>query len=235
MITELASLWPELKIVHGKPRHSQSQGSVERANQDIENMLAVWMKDNKTTQWAQGLKFIQFMKNRSLHSGIKQAPYKAMFGFIPRIGLSSSKLPSEIIKNIQTEDDLHDVLGENQNTGERIRGADKEQVIHQDKDLQEKDDEMGVTEGTIQISNSSAEDSNLENIVLARKRAAEGLKKQAKKMKSTSDKNHPEVGIEDNVTIPIPDVDKAKSDLRNVIGLVLEKKMTCIKSVPDMV
>ncbi|KAF0759130.1 KRAB-A domain-containing protein 2-like [Aphis craccivora] len=33
----------DLKIVHGKPRHSQSQGSVERANQDIENMLATWL------------------------------------------------------------------------------------------------------------------------------------------------------------------------------------------------
>ncbi|XP_063889921.1 KRAB-A domain-containing protein 2-like isoform X3 [Scylla paramamosain] len=29
VITSLASLWPELKIVHGKPRHSQSQGSVD--------------------------------------------------------------------------------------------------------------------------------------------------------------------------------------------------------------
>ncbi|KAF0722346.1 KRAB-A domain-containing protein 2-like [Aphis craccivora] len=34
------SMWEELKIVHDKPRHSQSQGSVERANQDVENMLA---------------------------------------------------------------------------------------------------------------------------------------------------------------------------------------------------
>ena len=29
---ELCSMWSGLKIVHGKPRHSQSQGSVERAN-----------------------------------------------------------------------------------------------------------------------------------------------------------------------------------------------------------
>jgi len=28
-------LWDNLKILHGKPRHSQSQGSVERANQLI--------------------------------------------------------------------------------------------------------------------------------------------------------------------------------------------------------
>ncbi|XP_071055094.1 KRAB-A domain-containing protein 2-like [Onthophagus taurus] len=43
IIEELKSLWPELKLVHGKPRHSQSQGSVERANQDVENMLTTWM------------------------------------------------------------------------------------------------------------------------------------------------------------------------------------------------
>ena len=52
MITEVAALWPGCKIVHGKPRHSQSQGSVERANQDVENILACWMKDNNTDRWA---------------------------------------------------------------------------------------------------------------------------------------------------------------------------------------
>ena len=57
-------MWPECHIVHGKTRHSQSQGSVERANQDIENKLASWMKDNNTTKWSEGLRFIQFSKNR---------------------------------------------------------------------------------------------------------------------------------------------------------------------------
>jgi hypothetical protein len=40
IIFELFSMWEELKIVHGKPRRSQSQRSVERANQDIQNILA---------------------------------------------------------------------------------------------------------------------------------------------------------------------------------------------------
>ena len=35
VITELSAMWDGLKIVHGKPRHSQSQGSVERANRDM--------------------------------------------------------------------------------------------------------------------------------------------------------------------------------------------------------
>ena len=48
IVQEACEMWPELKIVHGKPRHSQSQGSVERANQDIENMLSTWLEDNMT-------------------------------------------------------------------------------------------------------------------------------------------------------------------------------------------
>jgi transposase InsO family protein len=46
VISELCAMWKDVKIVHGKPRHSQTQGSVEKANQDIQNMLTAWMQDN---------------------------------------------------------------------------------------------------------------------------------------------------------------------------------------------
>ncbi|XP_031330464.1 KRAB-A domain-containing protein 2-like [Photinus pyralis] len=69
VLVDLHAMWPEVKIVHGKPRHSQSQGSVERANRDIEEMLGAWMDENQTTDWPSGMKFIQFKKNRALHSG----------------------------------------------------------------------------------------------------------------------------------------------------------------------
>lgn len=49
VIEELKVVWPQLHIVHGRPRYPQSQGSVERSNQDVENMLRAWMRDNKTT------------------------------------------------------------------------------------------------------------------------------------------------------------------------------------------
>ena len=55
LVKDVAALWPGCKIVHGKPRHSQSQGSVERANQDVENILACWLKDNNTKKWSEGL------------------------------------------------------------------------------------------------------------------------------------------------------------------------------------
>lgn len=48
ILEQLKSMWPGLKLVTGKPRHSQSQGSVERCNQDVEKILAAWLKDNST-------------------------------------------------------------------------------------------------------------------------------------------------------------------------------------------
>lgn len=36
-------MWSDVKIVHEKPRHSQSQGSVKCFNRDVENMLATWL------------------------------------------------------------------------------------------------------------------------------------------------------------------------------------------------
>jgi transposase InsO family protein len=53
IITELRSLWQELVIVHGRPRHPQSQGCVERANTEIKEMIISWMNDKDTTQWFQ--------------------------------------------------------------------------------------------------------------------------------------------------------------------------------------
>jgi len=46
VIDKLKQLWPECVIVHGRPRHPQSQENIKRANQDVEHMLSVlraWM------------------------------------------------------------------------------------------------------------------------------------------------------------------------------------------------
>jgi hypothetical protein len=51
-------MWNYIKIVHGQPRQSESQGSVERANQDVENMLAKWLETNNTAMWSEGLRFV---------------------------------------------------------------------------------------------------------------------------------------------------------------------------------
>ncbi|GBO23461.1 KRAB-A domain-containing protein 2 [Araneus ventricosus] len=100
----LKEFWPALKIVHRKPRYSQRQGSVERANQDIENMLNACMWNNKSDQWSEGLRFVLFMKNRAYLSGIRRTSYGALFGCKPKVGLTTSSLPQDVLKDINTEE-----------------------------------------------------------------------------------------------------------------------------------
>ena len=97
IITELKLLWPELKLVHGRPRHPQSQGSVERANADIKSMIISWTHENNNTHWSERLRFVQFKtKTRSYHRTIDQSPYSALFGSDLKVGLSSTAIPKEI-------------------------------------------------------------------------------------------------------------------------------------------
>ena len=46
VIKEVKDMWPDCSIVHGKHKHPQSQGSVERGNADIKYMLMIWMREN---------------------------------------------------------------------------------------------------------------------------------------------------------------------------------------------
>ena len=96
ILQNLTDMWPGMKLVHGNPRHSQSQGSFERPNQDVADMLVAWMSDNNTKTWSEGLRFIQSKKNRALYSGIKTRPYEAMFGTAQRIGLGDSPLTEDM-------------------------------------------------------------------------------------------------------------------------------------------
>jgi len=42
-------------------------------------MLMTCMRDNNTSKWSEGLRFIQLMKNRAYHKGIKRLPYEALY------------------------------------------------------------------------------------------------------------------------------------------------------------
>lgn len=75
VVNEVIMMWQELKIVHGKPWHSQSQYSIEKSNRDIEKMICTIRR-----KWSDRLRFIQFIKNGAYHSEINCSPYKVMFG-----------------------------------------------------------------------------------------------------------------------------------------------------------
>ena len=47
------------------------------------------------------------MRNSALSSGIERYPYRAMFGCSPGHSLPTSKLPTNVLANLETEKDLH--------------------------------------------------------------------------------------------------------------------------------
>ena len=114
IITELAAMWNGLKIVHGKPCHSDSPGSVERANHDIEDILFSWMEENCNSKWSEGLRFGQVRKNSTLYHGLKSSPYEVMFGQCIKIGFKTSNIPTEILPGLISEEDLDAAMSNQQ-------------------------------------------------------------------------------------------------------------------------
>ena len=76
LVSSLKILYPGIQIIHGRPRRPQSQGSVERANGDVQNILGSWMRANRSTKWATALPYINMQKNLKYHSGISMSPYE---------------------------------------------------------------------------------------------------------------------------------------------------------------
>lgn len=67
-------MWPELVLINGRPRHPQSQGSVEKANGSMKDSLMAWMKEHAqdqegTPKWSYGLMFVQWSLNTTVHEG----------------------------------------------------------------------------------------------------------------------------------------------------------------------
>ncbi|CAB0031176.1 unnamed protein product [Trichogramma brassicae] len=169
------------------------------------------------------------MKNRAYHSGIKQSPHKAMFGFEPRVGLSSSFLPSKVSVKINNENELWSVI-------DNIKQGQKGTSIEEDRTVSRPTEEDKIVSSPIEedrtVSQPTEEDEiisprlsdkNNSNIFVDRKRAAEVSQHQAKRMKHRSDRLHKQVTIGDCVIVPIPEVDRAKCDLRNIKGVDLEE------------
>ena len=85
---------------------TKSQGSVERANQDVENIVAVWKRDNNRSDWAAALPIIQYTKNARHHTGIGRSPFRAMFGKEASLGVEHLNLESSMAKHVANEEDL---------------------------------------------------------------------------------------------------------------------------------
>ncbi|XP_026467840.1 KRAB-A domain-containing protein 2-like [Ctenocephalides felis] len=191
IIEELAIMWDGMKIIHGKPRHSQSQGSVERANQDVQDMLTTWLITNQTTKWSEGLKYVQLMKNRAY----QKSPYEAMFGSKMKLGLKTSNLPKDSIQEVETEEELETLI----------------QEVHIASSLHSRvSDTLDTEAEDDKIKYENNEILELDCILSDHKKLIDDARKKA-------------TVIGDNVRVSIPDIDRGKTDPKNLICIVLSK------------
>jgi len=189
----LRDLWPDLKIVHGEP--SQFQENEEHVKQDVNNMLTTWMKDRKSSNWSEGLRFIQLMKNQAYHSGIKMTPHEALFGTKIKVGLNKKLLSDNAALNIDNEEDLRELM-------------EKSKVINKKQNYNAvNEEEVSV----IQLNN--------ENLNGSCKIAKENLEIQTKKSEKIPDKKLLPVKI-GSVRLPVPKDNKRHSDSRNRLPVI---------------
>ncbi|CAF3516224.1 unnamed protein product [Rotaria socialis] len=231
VIEELALIWKDLKIVHGKPRHPQSQGSVERSNQDTKQLLGTWIRENNSTKWAEGLRFVQFQKNSCFHRVLNNSPYAVLFGNQPKLGLSSTSLHPSIFNDITTEEELTNELGLLTNDALDVNSSasdSEEDELKIDEpninDELKDNDQLNITEQNEKNDELLTNRAKRTNDI--RETARQGQKRQADEFLRNTAKRHKlaDLNVGDNVLIPVPDVDRGPTDARNVLAVVMEIK-----------
>jgi len=84
VIKELKNLWPDCQMVRGSPRHSESNGGVERVNQTVQKKWGAWMKTNNSKRWGIRCKLVMWRYNTQHHRTINDTPYHLVYGQHPR-------------------------------------------------------------------------------------------------------------------------------------------------------
>ena len=110
IITEIRQLWPECRMVRGSPRHSQSNGGIERANCTVQYKLGAWMTKNTAVRCSVGCRIVMWRINTQQHRTIGDIPYRLSFGQLPRVGIARLPLAQELIDRLATEAELNRVF-----------------------------------------------------------------------------------------------------------------------------
>ncbi|MGA1646391.1 MAG: hypothetical protein ACO4AV_15605, partial [bacterium] len=120
VIGEVNQLWPDCLMVRGSPRHSQSNGGVERVNRTVQTKLGAWMKENKSTNWSVGCRIIMFRYNTQYHHTVSNNPYRLVFGQNARVGISDLPFDRSLLEKLATEIELNSILPAQDHSGTEI-------------------------------------------------------------------------------------------------------------------
>ena len=93
-----------IKVINGRPRHSQSQGMVEQANGVLKGKIAAWRSDHQSASWVCSLPEVIAAMNCQQSSVTGRSAFEIVFGQSPH-GERVSYLTREL-DNVLQEGDL---------------------------------------------------------------------------------------------------------------------------------
>lgn len=137
------------KLVHGRARHPQSQGKIERFNQTLGRHLTKMMWDE--VEKVQGYRWIDILPsfiiayNKVSHEAHKKSPYEAFFGFKMRgVYNTLDNNPNNTPADIPTNDTPADTL-----TAQETTRIDNAQVDNMDEITQISGSQVAVYESHV--------------------------------------------------------------------------------------
>ncbi|KAK9717495.1 CENP-B N-terminal DNA-binding domain [Popillia japonica] len=174
-------------------------------------------------------------------------PYRALFGTNPKVGLSSTNLPSEIITTLETEEDLNGVLSElhrktDENMNEDIDGLEESNISNEIlitnsigmnvtlplasslESVSESQETVICLNCTSQKNASCVLCSLQASILSNRDECHSGQKKAGEKMVLSAAKKLPPLKIGDCVLLPVEKIDRGPSDMQNLICVIVAHK-----------
>jgi hypothetical protein len=168
VIKEVKNLWPECKMVRGSPRHSESNGGVERVNRTVQQKLGGWMKTNKSNHWAIGCRIAMWRINTQIHHTIKDTPYHLTYGQHPHVGIANLPVSADVLDRLTTEAELNHLVYSQMNVDGRAITAqpptmDNASIL---EDTAPTTDNVSILEDTVNEEVSILEDTVNEELLL---------------------------------------------------------------------
>jgi len=221
------TLWPAAKIVNGRARHPQSQGSVERSNQDVELMLGAMMKDLGTSDWPMCLPFIAHQKNNRFHKGIDAIPYEVQYGSKCKIGLADCLLPTWFFnEDVMNEEDLERVLQiseSSNNVSESLNivseslnnvSESSNNVSVSFNNVSESSNNVSVSSNNVSVSFNNVSES-LSNVSVSSNNVSETLNNVSESLNNVSESSN-------NVSVSLNNVSESLNDVSESLNDVSE-------------
>jgi len=173
------------------------------------------MSENNTADWTIGVKYVQFSKTSSFNVGIKQSPYATLLGIEAGIGLTSSSLPHDVIQKVQTEDDLLAILASSSTQ------PYTQPLPETTQPLSDMIQPLPETTQPLSEITSTRNDSTNEQHRQEKKACNSAQQKQAERVVKRTRVIMKDDAVCDNVTVPIPSVDRGRGDARHILDVIV--------------